>query len=238
MLSLSLSLMVRVQKYLDELYTKMDKRDSTYNYSSPHNKRRGHEIVPSTQRGFILLLSIIQYSLTKLLAATRSAFALRERLLTGQPISSPAITTTAVETQSTHIQTQETASPRRPKRTRLAYAPSNRQDSRDGPEEAPSALLHTAELGKRVPIEPPPALPKESATPLSNKETPIEPPPILFSNFNLSRSDHLNKKKDGRVHLKLINGEVCPAKAPKGLSLPSDVAIAYSRQLWNPCYLW
>lgn len=149
-----------------------------------------------------------------------SAFALRKRLLAGQTTSSPATPTESSDTndstQTSQIQTQDTTTPRRSKRTRLARPPSNHEDKPELVQGAPLQPDLTSEKG--VPSKPSPALPIEPTPFVANNETPIEPPPILFSNFKPSKSNY-QKRKDGRIHMKIIDREVCSAQAPIRIKL-------------------
>ncbi|KAK7754378.1 Polynucleotide 5'-hydroxyl-kinase grc3 [Diatrype stigma] len=156
------------------------------------NKRRKLDITPSPQ------------------PAAMSAFALRKRLLAGQTTSSPAPLPEAPGTdgtaQTTQNQSEDTPSPRKSRRLRLARGPSNQEDSTAPVSGAQPQPTHTPEKG--LLSEPPAALPTEPVRvrTKSNDETPIEPPPILFSNFKPSKSNY-QKRKDGRLHLKLVDGE-------------------------------
>lgn len=189
-----------------------------------------HAIVANTYRNGLTihysvsssLPSLLKSSpLTILVATAMSAFALRKRLLNGQAANSPApaqaeqfgINEAGVTAQTTPNQPLDTASPRRSKRTRLAR-PAPKQDS--NPEAVLEGSLQkesTTEKGQ--PLELLPVLPRDSVVASGNDEkTSIEPPPILLSNFKPSKGNY-QKRKDGRIHLKLVDGDVClPPKPP------------------------
>lgn len=144
-----------------------------------------------------------------------SAFALRKRLLAGQTTSSPTpppeTPVTDGTSQITQHQSEDIPSPRKSKRIRLARGPSNQEDSLTPVSGAPPQRVHTPEKG--LSSEPLPALPAAPVHTKSNDETPIEPPPILFSNFKPAKSNY-QLRKDGRLHLKLVDGEVCEPIVP------------------------
>lgn len=143
-----------------------------------------------------------------------SAFALRKRLLATQTTNSPATTTEPVHVndaavltaQPTQSQTEDTAIPRKSRRIRLAREASKHEEN---PESGSAVSLQADRTPEKTlasdPISP---LPVESAPTLSDIGVPIEPSSILLSNFKPSRNNY-QRRKDGRIHLKLVDGEVC-----------------------------
>lgn len=185
-------------------------------HSMATNKRRKLDIAPSPQRESSLLLPFFYLELlTRVVAAAMSAFALRKTLLAAQTYSSPTSATsqqpdTNDTTETTRRQTQDTASPRKLRKSRLARPKYDHEGSPGPVSAAPLQSQLTPERG--LSSEPPP-LPTQPVPVLAHEETPIDPPPILFSNFKPSKSNY-QKRKDGRIHLKLAAGEVCSAHTP------------------------
>ena len=147
-----------------------------------------------------------------------SAFALRKRLLSVQADTTPAvhaapsavdqtIDNAALDTPTTKSQEQEAASPRRSKRTRLSRSKSSKAEEASNPisELPPAPIIPAPE--KATYEDPAPSLPADSLPELRQDEVTIEASPILFSNFKPSRSNH-QKRKNGKIHLKLTDGEV------------------------------
>ena len=141
-----------------------------------------------------------------------SAFALRKRLLAGNPDSNPATLTAHVAEQPTSAtptperQEQDVAKPRRSKRARLARDASKPKDAREIVTLAPSTQ-ETPVIEQETPAETASSLTAESLPDLRQDEVAIEASPILFSSFKPSRSNH-TRKKDGKIRLKLVDGEV------------------------------
>ncbi|RYP74969.1 hypothetical protein DL769_003904 [Monosporascus sp. CRB-8-3] len=177
-----------------------------------------------------------------------SAFALRKRLLSAHTASSPAASNITAEqpvkgdvvlpSLSTESQTQDKARPRRSKRTRLPRTPST-QENHPAPDSKELAQAAPA-TEKGLPPDTASPLPAESSPAIGHYETPIEPPPVLFSNFKPSKSNY-QKRKDGRLHLKLVDGERLVVLGSYGISVSSGASTLrdlgklspYFRRLWN-----